>query len=139
MALDDALYAINDYGRGQLTILFLLCFMGQLPASWHIFAIVFLGIAPDHFCDIGISDDMVDEDDWPTATPAEYSKCSPSSSNNESAVCDSWTYSKDVVGSTIVSEVRVTWCYNLFHINVNVITLNTKKMTILSVKYKRNE
>ncbi|XP_071837665.1 organic cation transporter-like protein [Apostichopus japonicus] len=111
MDLDGALYSIGDHGKGQMSILFLICFMGQLPSSWHIFSIAFLGATPNYAC--ASSFDELTEDqlqyEYSNRTPGsmekhEYSKCRHIGPTNDSTACDDWIYANEPYGSTIVSE-----------------------------------
>lgn len=107
MEIDDVFTSIGDYGRGQVLIFVLICSLGQLPASWHIFAIVFLGATPEHYCkDYGESD--AGEKELATGkniSSEERSSCE-NSYGNSTVTCETgWVYTTDVYGSTIVSEV----------------------------------
>ncbi|XP_071835837.1 organic cation transporter 1-like isoform X2 [Apostichopus japonicus] len=101
--LDDAYSRIGDYGRGQVLIFFIICSIGQLPASWHIFAIVFLGATPNHWCKPASVDT-----EWAHVTDQigyDIAKCGESEEGNSSISCENgWFYSDDLYGSTIVSQ-----------------------------------
>lgn len=110
MELDDAFREIGDHGRGQILIFVTVCSIGQLPASWHIFAIVFLGASPDYRCR-SVLDHTAGDDSWYLVTEHNISNnrksCDISDSNNSSAICENGlVYSEEVYRSTIVSEVR---------------------------------
>lgn len=114
MTLDEAFRSIGDHGRGQLLILILICSMGQLPASWHIFAVVFLGAIPDHYCNPPY-EELEDRNStygntsgWNDGTM--YQKCELQVNNQTDTCYNGWTYSSEPYGTTIVSQVRVIAC-----------------------------
>lgn len=83
--------------------------MGQLPASWHIFAVVFLGAIPDHYCNPPY-EELEDRNStfgntfngWNDGTM--YQKCEHQVNNQTDMCYNGWTYSSEPYGTTIVSQ-----------------------------------
>lgn len=109
MEIDNVLRSIGDYGRGQVLIFVLICSLGQLPAAWHIFAIVFLGATPEHYCNDYEESDLGEKElaTGKNISSEERSSCEQHDNpfRNSTVTCENgWVYTTDVYGSTIVSE-----------------------------------
>lgn len=108
MEIDDAISSVGDFGRGQLLIFLCICLVSQVPASWHVFAITFIGATPSHHCTIpSTSEDLSLEDSFHAdeASCLQYVKTEGQS--NSTVPCENgWTYSDTPYGTTIVTEVR---------------------------------
>ncbi|KAJ8029102.1 Organic cation transporter-like protein [Holothuria leucospilota] len=110
MELDDILSQLGDFGRYQTIIYLFISLIGQVPGSWHMLAISFLGAVPDHHCHIpdgGSLQDHIPYTTDPDTGEIEYDSCSIYANNgepNSTTECSDWDYAKEPYGDTIVSE-----------------------------------
>ncbi|PIK53685.1 putative solute carrier family 22 member 3 [Apostichopus japonicus] len=111
MEIDDIIRSVGDFGRGHMFIFVCICLITQFTASWHIFAITFIGASPSHHCTVHTAFEIdeyipVDVDNEGEAI---FSSCTqytqPGGPSNATSVCQNgWTYSETPYGTTIVTE-----------------------------------
>ncbi|PIK61368.1 putative solute carrier family 22 member 3 [Apostichopus japonicus] len=111
MELDEALRQLGDFGRYQTIVYLLISLIGQVPGSWHMLAISFLGAVPEHHCKIpegGSLEDSIPHMVDPDTGQLEYDSCTvyvqDGTESNRTKECDQWEYSKEPYGDTIVNE-----------------------------------
>lgn len=101
MELDEALGRLGDWGRWQVLYFLMLSMACMFPASWHMFAIVFIGGQPDYRCQAPTG--VLINETIPAADNGSSAKCEVYVGNNKTELCTDWEYFGDV-GHTIVSQ-----------------------------------
>ena len=121
MQFDELLEELNGFGRYQ----WFLIFISALPwasISFNHLMTVFVTAKPPFVCAKNTSHHTVPHD-FVNASQSDQCRLYDVAGNisdaagNTSVACETWTYDKTLVGSTIVSEVTVIFTFSLFHIH----------------------
>lgn len=107
MNVDEALTSLGKWSKWQIMFYIILSIATTFPASWHMYAIVFIGMIPDHKCIVPANATDASNLDYhiPKTKDGIYEQCliyKDPSINNETTGCLEYEFGTEV--KSIVSE-----------------------------------
>jgi len=106
MNVDEALTSLGKWSKWQIVFYIILSIATTFPASWHMYAIVFIGMIPDHNCRLPAdSSSQSLADHIPMVDNATYDSCliyEDITEQNKTIACTEYDYNPSV--KSIVSQ-----------------------------------